>query len=168
MANLRRFSQDIQDANQSDGGGNAYGDQPSPDEGADVGRTKVMPTPEYTPGDTANPDGRQAHQIAQGGETPRERGDMQQQQQFQSAPRQPQVPTPMAGTEQTMGGGPQGTIPFTPMGGPDAASQASPRLRSLFGGGSGLTGGGLGVPLDPISNQQSDPINMLMQLLQGR
>ena len=109
--------------------------------------------------------------AGRGGETPRERskpgggaGG--------AAPTRPRSPQPMAGStfQAGMGGGmgSGGVMPFDPMGGsPDVGSLATPRLRGLFGGAGGLTEGGLGVPLDPTSDLESDPISTLLKLLQG-
>ena len=95
-----------------------------------------------------------------------------------ASPPQPNTPTPQAGSS-TM-------IPFEPMSSapnvslvqpqtqtsyaasPNMGSSATPRLRGLFGGQGGLTGGGLGVPLDPISNSTSDPIDTLLSSLTSK
>jgi hypothetical protein len=51
---------------------------------------------------------------------------------------------------------------------PSPAFQTPRRQRgALFGSQGGLKGGGLGVPLDPVANQQSDPIATLIKLLNG-
>lgn len=100
------------------------------------------------------------------GEAPRERpggGD--------AAPPQPRTPTPQAGSVgPSPGPAPMPPQPFSPM--PQQAPVASLARPmggsgSLYGGLGGLKGGGLGVPLDPISNQASDPISTLLKLLQG-
>jgi len=83
-----------------------------------------------------------------------------------AAPEMPHSPTPQAGSTFTSGGTDGGgIIPFPPMGSADVGSMATPKLRGLFGSAGGLQGGGLGVPLDPISNQQSDPISSLIESL---
>lgn len=88
-----------------------------------------------------------------------------------STPRQPSAPTPAGG--QTFQAGPpdvgtmQGLQPFAPMQGPDAISQASPKLRSLYGSQGGLQGGGLGVP-GAASAATNDPIALLLQQLLGQ
>ncbi len=117
---------------------------------------------------------------AQSGESPRERDAVQNPNgpngaAMGGAPsatlRRPSSPTPMAGSSFTASSG--GVMPFTPMeDSTDSASLTTPsgptsQLRgSLFGSQGGLKGGGLGVPLDPVSDQQSDPISKLIQLLQ--
>ena len=99
-----------------------------------------------------------AGMVGRGMETSRERGMGGG---SNVAPRQPAEPTPMAGA--TM----QAPSPqmFEPMG-----RESNVRLTSSMGGGlygksGGLQGGGLGVPFDPTSNAQSDPISTLLQLL---
>lgn len=84
------------------------------------------------------------------------------------------VPTPPGPTEPVPMGGlmPPPMEPFAPMPSQDPGSLinpagAGPQRRSLFGSMGGLKGGGLGVPLDPVSNQESDPITMLLQKLRG-
>lgn len=77
-----------------------------------------------------------------------------------ATPRRPTEPTSMAGSTS-----PAGIIPFNPMGSPDIGGMAKPMLRGLYGSAGGLKGGGLGTPLDPISNDQSDPISDLIKLL---
>lgn len=76
----------------------------------------------------------------------------------QATPGRPMSPTPMAGS----------VMPFQPMGSPSPASLTRPRSGNLYGSMGGLQGGGLGLPLDPTSNQKSDPISTLLQLLMGR
>lgn len=82
----------------------------------------------------------------------------------QGTPDMPDQPSPVAGSTFTA---PSGLTPFNPMSSPDVGSMATPKLRGLFGSSGGLTGGGLGVPLDPQSNQASDPISTLIKLLSG-
>lgn len=100
-------------------------------------------------------------------ESPRERETAQ------AVPRQPMQPSPAGGAPSAASTG-QG--PFMPLPSLSPASMATPGLggapggfsaqkRNLFGGHGGLTGGGLGVPLDPQSNDASDPISSLIQLL---
>lgn len=97
-------------------------------------------------------------QPSRGSESPRER-------QGTAVPRRPMEPTPMAGSASPASGGLQ---PFQPMGSPSVGSMATPRLRGLFGSSGGLQGGGLGVPLDPTSNDASPDISSLIaQLLKG-
>lgn len=88
----------------------------------------------------------------QGGETPRERDSM-------SARRRPINPTPMAGA-----GG------ISPGGGDDLSAMlggmGGMNVGGAFGGRGGLTHGGFGLPFDPQSNQTSDPISTLIQMLQ--
>lgn len=131
--------------------------------------------------------------AGRGGETPRERspeGTGTGAPAPSAAPARPSQPSPSAGAQQEQPAPtPQPTsrlIPFTPMGGSGGAadagtltspggglssstasigSSASPQLRSLFGSQGGLRGGGLGVPLDPVSNQMSDPISLLIEQL---
>lgn len=121
------------------------------------------------PGLTNLPQGLDPH-GGQSGETPRERP--------QFTPPTPHAPDPMTGQP---GGGmtPPPMQPFPPMqgnpvealitpgGGPMSAG-AGPQRRSLFGSMGGLKGGGLGVPLDPTSNQSSDSIQSLIQSLMRR
>lgn len=92
-----------------------------------------------------------------GGETPRERADVAGMGSpggmtgGMPTPRMPMVPTPQAGAP-----GPSVNPPMPQLMGP---------RQRLLGGSGGLTGGGLGVPFDPTSNQKSDPISSLMELL---
>jgi hypothetical protein len=92
----------------------------------------------------------------------------------QATPPSPTEPIPMSGQP---GGGmtppPPPMEPFDPMASDPNAfispAGAGPARRSLFGSMGGLKGGGLGVPLDPVSNESSDPIQGLIQaLLQKR
>ena len=102
---------------------------------------------------------------------------------IQATRRRPAEPSPMSGSFFTAGGGreaPMGGVrPFTPMGDTNGTDLASPMggdvgvtRRSpvaLFGSLGGLQGGGLGVPLDPMSNATSDPISSLIEsLLKGK
>jgi hypothetical protein len=91
------------------------------------------------------------------GETPRDR------QGSQAAPARPGTPTPMAGStfQPEVPQGP-GVIPFEPLPSTDIMGVSR---RGLFGSRGGLQGGGIGLPLDPTSNQASDPISGLIQLL---
>lgn len=88
-----------------------------------------------------------------------------------STPRQPSAPSPAANSTFQAGppdvGAMQGLQPFAPMQGPDAVSQASPKLRSLYGSQGGLQGGGLGVP-GSASPATNDPISLLLQQLLGQ
>lgn len=110
---------------------------------------------------------------ARGGETPRERpnpGNPNTGYGGVASPPRPGVPTPQAGAVSQVGGsteGPStaGLVPFQPLGGPSPSLLARPARRSLYGAAGGLQGGGLGVPLDPTSNQESDPISSLIQSL---
>lgn len=111
---------------------------------------------------------------SQGGETPRDRprppmgggGPF-------GPPPAPTHPTPQGPREPTplaAGGAvtpPAPMTPFQPLPSQGAAGLASPHVgrRSLFGGAGGLFGGGLGNPLDPQSNDTSDPISSLIQSL---
>lgn len=81
----------------------------------------------------------------------------------QATPSRPSSPTPMSGTQSPQPGG-GGVIPFEPMS-PNVGAVGRPVGGGLFGSTGGLTGGGLGVPLDPVSNQQSNPLEMLLQIL---
>lgn len=79
------------------------------------------------------------------------------------APRRPSMPSPVGGApaspqQPPMGGSPSGVMPFAPMAGPSG---------SMFGKMGGLKGGGLGLPFDPQSDAQSDPISKLMMMLKG-
>jgi hypothetical protein len=82
----------------------------------------------------------------------------------QAAPSRPRSPQPMAGSTFSPPPPTGGVIPFEPMGDTSGVSLARGRI---FGKQGGLQGGGLGMPLDPMANEASDPIAMLMQLLQG-
>jgi hypothetical protein len=73
-------------------------------------------------------------------------------------------PTPMAGSTMSPGG----TLPFSPLSGPKPVQLVKPRGSALFGSMGGLQGGGLGLALDPTSDQASDPITTLMKILGGR
>jgi hypothetical protein len=88
----------------------------------------------------------------------------------QATPPSPTEPVPMSGQP---GGGmtppPPPMEPFDPMASDPGAfispAGAGPARRSLFGSMGGLKGGGLGVPLDPVSNETSNPIQGLIQAL---
>lgn len=83
----------------------------------------------------------------------------------EAAPSRPRTPTPMAGSTFSPAMPPVGgVIPFTPMGDTSGVSLAKGRL---FGRQGGLTGGGLGVPLDPVADESQDPISTLIKLLMG-
>lgn len=99
---------------------------------------------------------------AKSGESPRERGALG----AQASLRRPSTPTPMSGSTFSPGMG-QGLMPFQPLDQAEGSTLTNPQ-GSLFGSAGGLKGGGLGVPLDPTSNQQSDPIAFLMRLLKGQ
>ena len=113
-------------------------------------------------------------QPGRGGETPREREDSKGDVSLRTlggssmaAPPRPKTPTPMAGSTFSPGAAqpPSGVTPFNPMRGPSPVGMARSQGQ-MYGALGGLKGGGLGLPLDPISDQQSDPISTLMQLLQ--
>jgi hypothetical protein len=79
-----------------------------------------------------------------------------------AAPKRPSSPESMAGsTFEAPSPGP-GVLPFNNGGAMGGANLAMSRL---FGKRGGLQGGGLGVPLDPVADEQSDPIALLMKLL---
>lgn len=84
------------------------------------------------------------------------------------SPRRPAEPTPGAGSSETISsGGPApspGPLPFEPLEMPMTSKLAKP-ANGLYGSAGGLQGGGLGVPFDPTSDAQSNPIDTLMQLL---
>jgi hypothetical protein len=95
-----------------------------------------------------------------------------------ATPMRPPQPTPEAGSsfQATSGGdttGQGGLTPFSPLPQTDyaplARSGGPGGLQSgnggLFGSLGGLQGGGLGVPLDPTANEQSDPIDTLIKHL---
>ena len=127
--------------------------------GQPSGAVQELPMPDK--GKEANP--LDPH-FSRFGETPRERPG--------SAPGQPMEPTPAGGAPAPASTG-QG--PFMPLPSPGTAKMALPggtaagpvqsQRRKLFGQSGGLLGGGLGVPLDPMSNDVSDPITSLIQLL---
>lgn len=94
----------------------------------------------------------------------------------EAAPPRPDSPTPMAGSVQQpdLPASTAGVLPFEPMGDTmgSLSSMAAPttsRLRGsgLYGDLGGLQGGGLGVPFDPVADEDSDPINLLMKLMGG-
>lgn len=87
---------------------------------------------------------------------------------YTSAPKKPSVPTPMAGSVSNVGGGVTGPVPFSPLPSPSIGVMATPKAAGLYGGLGGLRGGGLGVPLDPTSNAESDPISSLIMALRDR
>jgi hypothetical protein len=63
----------------------------------------------------------------------------------------------------------QGVIPFDPLPGNGPGAMLRSSSNGMFGSMGGLKGGGLGVPLDPVSDQKSDPINDLINMLtQGK
>lgn len=151
MATIRRINS---------GSGTPYDDDQDPRSSGNPPRMPVPqapapagpPEPEGVP----NPGDVNAGPGARQGETPRERSEAGG---AGAVPSRPQSPTPVAGT-------PQPPVIGPPLPSPGPGSLAKPAaLRSLFGGQGGLTGGGLGLPLDPTSNQSSDPISTLMQLL---
>lgn len=113
--------------------------------------------PDYMPG-MASETGRDRAQLRMGGMG---KGS--------PTPSRPSTPTPMAGSVQGGGGG---VIPFEPL--EDTLNEGmdlSPiggepaKLRGLLGSAGGLQGGGLGVPFDPVADEKSDPIALLMELL---
>ena len=100
-----------------------------------------------------------------GGETPRERQSSQSlpgpMGGSAATPDRPMSPTPLAGLPPV-----QVTNPL-PKPSPTALTSTMRGLGGHFGGQSGLTGGGFGLPFDPTSNNKSDPILTLLQKLQG-
>lgn len=82
----------------------------------------------------------------------------------QATTSRPRTPTSMAGSVSPVQSGMQ---PFNPMGDMSTSSGPQMALGRLFGQAGGLKGGGLGVPLDPTSNQMSDPINQLLKMITG-
>lgn len=93
----------------------------------------------------------------------------------QSAPARPKVPTPEAGgVSPVQSGGSTGASAqlrtFAPMKGPsgDIGASATPGASGLFGAKGGLTGGGLGLPLDAVPDERSDDIYSLIQQLMAR
>lgn len=110
-----------------------------------------------SPGGTPAPGG---ITPGRGSETPRDRLDAGGNNPV--APRKPMEPSPMAQMGSTMSTQPSpGVIPFQPLPGPQSMGGRS----NLFGSMGGLKGGGLGIPLDPVSDVASDPISTLIQLL---
>lgn len=145
---------------------------PGPEESPGPPGTQDVPTlPPPGPGGEVGPI------PARGGSTPRESEAERQRERVPDsggaadpgggpsfAPRKPSVPTPQAGIVQPQ----PGPIPFNPMdgGGMSPENLAKPlRLRGFYGSQGGLTGGGFGLPFDPISNQDSDPISSLIEQL---
>jgi hypothetical protein len=63
--------------------------------------------------------------------------------------------------------GPTGPQTFSPLPGARPVQMVKPMGSALYGSMGGLQGGGLGLPLDPTSDQASDPIETLMKLLGG-
>lgn len=103
------------------------------------------------------------------GMTPRENPTLRAPSGAGAAPPMPKSPSPQAGSVSTAGmGSTEGVMPFAPMGGTPNVRLAKPSSQGLYGSLGGLQGGGLGLPLDPTSNQQSDPISTLIQMLSGR
>jgi hypothetical protein len=102
---------------------------------------------------------------ARGGESPRERGatmgapPMGGNTGGQPTSMPPMAPSPVAG---------QGLVPSAPLPGPNPQALTSTLRGSggMFGSQGGLQGGGFGLPFDPTSNQESDPISSLLKLLQ--
>lgn len=125
-----------------------------PSEPLDPRQPPIQPPPPPTDPEPPNTGGGQdSGQGARGSETPRERGG-------DATPTRPMSPDPVVGHPPV-----QVTQPLpseSPM-----ALTSTLRSRGLFGGAGGLTGGGLGVPFDPTSNSQSDPINTLLKKLLG-
>jgi hypothetical protein len=78
---------------------------------------------------------------------------------YGATPVQPRQPTPRAGSSfLSTAAGPVSGGAMSGIGG-----MASPSLRGLFGNAGGLKGGGLGIPLDPVSNVKSDPMQLLAE-----
>lgn len=105
------------------------------------------------------------------GETPRERQNVSQRSAMPSAsapanasPRRPSSPESMAGSVSSPA---PSLVPFQPLPQASVGSMATPALRGLYGAAGGLKGGGLGMPLDPMTNEASDPIDTLIKLLSG-
>ncbi len=73
---------------------------------------------------------------------------------------QPMEPSPVSA------GTPMQVHPAMPGVGPQALTSTL-RSKGVFGASGGLQGGGFGLPFDPTSNQQSDPITSLLQKLLG-
>lgn len=139
---------------------------PGPEESPGPPGTQDVPTlPPPGPGGEVGPI------PARGGSSPRENEAEKMRERLGDegggpsfAPRKPSVPTPQAGIVQPQ----PGPIPFNPMdgGGMGPENLAKPlRLRGFHGSQGGLTGGGFGLPFDPISNQDSDPISSLIEQL---
>jgi hypothetical protein len=55
-------------------------------------------------------------------------------------------------------------MPGTP---PQALTSTLRGRGGYFGGQGGLTGGGFGMPFDPTSNSESDPISSLLKQILG-
>lgn len=94
----------------------------------------------------------------------------------QPTPTRPIEPTPGAGHPSggPGGGGGGGVVPFEPLP-PSGPMSGSPvfggggaQLRGLLGSQGGLSGGGLGLPFDPVADEKSDPIALLMAQLMGQ
>lgn len=112
---------------------------------------------------------------ARGGETPRERAGANEPGGTLSAPSptapqatppRPRSPQPVGGVQEVPPPSGVPTSPMPPIGPGDLSRPIA--MRGLLGSQGGLTGGGLGVPFDPVANQKSDPISSLIQLLQRR
>lgn len=135
-----------------------------PPENGPQGPSPEMPTPGDQPypefPDVTNvPDNGAGSDFptGRGNETPRDRiGNV--------APRKPMEPSPMASQGSSMQAPMPGVLPFKPLPGPMMGTTQG----RLFGSMGGLKGGGLGLPLDPISDVASDPIDTLIQLLMKR
>lgn len=156
-------------------------DQYGPPKGHQYGGGAPLPTgPEESPGPPGTqdvptlpppgPGGEIGPIPARSGESPRERAGGAAQGGPGGgagfAPPRPRSPQIQAGAVQPPSPGP---VPFDPMADTGAMSLAKPlRLRGFHGKAGGLTGGGFGMPFDPVSDEQSDPISSLIeQLLQS-
>lgn len=146
-------------------GGLDVGGGPSNDVESRVGTTPREWGQASAPGSTPAPDVARRALGGGGGGGAADNGEH-----AAATPVRPRSPQPMAGSvSQVQSGGaqPTGVMPFTPMGSPDVGSMATPQSNGLFGSLGGLKGGGLGLPLDPMSNQLSDPISMLLKRVMG-
>ena len=169
----------------ADGSGPQIEDLYPRGEGIDSQQVDLGPSPDVLDRSAGSGDGEQGNRHtpdvgpvsgleAQSGETPRERASVQPrslgegasgegQPSAQATLRRPSSPSPMAGSTFQ-----SGVLPFAQFGSPDVGSLATPRSGGLYGESGGLMGGGLGVPLDPQSNQLSPSIEQLIQQLMGK
>jgi hypothetical protein len=150
MAQLRKLSLETGMEQDDPMGGNDAGMTPPP-----AGMTPAPPQTGEPP---------DVSQEGRSETTPRENQPPQGAAPVTSTPKKPAEPSPMAGS--SFQPPPiQGVQPFAPLPSQPGVSLAKSRSQALYGSSGGLQGGGLGVPFDPVSDAQSDPISGLLQML---